>query len=205
MTMPEAMTLVLEFAKALVWPVFITVMIIVYRKPVRAVLQNLIDKFSQASKVTIGSLSLEIQQRVRQAGNPQLARAVGELSPGAIAELLRTPRGGRMILVSTREEKGAMDLGLPSTEHLAVLQELESQGLLRFSPKSLKDFQRFVRSFPAKPSRTPNEGRPYWIKASSITGKKAKEIEEEGYEFTKEGRESADAVIVAVASLVRAP
>src|SRR5690348_8248439 len=63
---------VLEYIKALIWPLVIAIILLVYQPPIVPMLNSLADKLAAASSVKIGSLSLEVEERANDLGIPGL-------------------------------------------------------------------------------------------------------------------------------------
>lgn len=206
MSSQEYLNLALEFAKVLIWPFLIACVLYSYRRPIRRLLESFVDKFAAAYKVNIGSLSLEIQEHIRTATSPELARQIGTLSPSAIAQLLRVPHTGKMILLTKygQQEGRSEKFGKPTESQLAVLAELEERGLITFSPERWTNFRRHLKSYEAEPSSAPGSHRPFVITTAGRSADEIAVLREEGYELTREGRLATEAIIAAVASLVQA-
>ena len=153
--------LLLEYLKVLAWPVFVVGLLAVYRPPIGRMSESLASKFETADSVKIGSLSLEVQQRARDLGSPELGREIGQLSFNAIEALVRTPRSGSMILLSTNDRSNPPEYGLPSDAELDGLRELEKKGLIGFEEPLdtfVRDLKAIGRSM-AKDSRMRTEDR----------------------------------------------
>lgn len=102
------------------WPVLILLFYLLFRGPISESVGLLPQVISQSSKITIGSLALEINQTAQATGNPRLIRAIGGLSPAAIKMLLRIGEGDfewRYV---------------PSSDEERTAQELAGRGLLRY-------------------------------------------------------------------------
>jgi hypothetical protein len=89
---------------AIVWPVLLGVVLLVLRKPLRDILSELPAKLSAATKLGVGSLSLEIQHQAHAFGNPELARRLDRLSPEGIRRLIEMGQS-RIIVVGADEKR----------------------------------------------------------------------------------------------------
>lgn len=196
----ETSKLVLEYLRVLAWPLIIVGLIAVYRPPLGRMIDSLATKLEAANKVTIGSLSLEIQERARQLGSLELAEDLEELSPDAVAVLMRTPRDGRMILMSTNSERPD-EFGAPSQNELEALGELEAKGLISFD-EPLGDFMDYLESHADRlePYETWGSDERDWYEISPSPSVDRSRIRQQGYELTERGREAVEAITQALAA-----
>lgn len=75
-------------ARACVWPLFLLIVYVNFRQPINDSVRLLPQVIGSTSKVTIGSLALEINRTAEATGDPKLVAAIGRLSPEAVKELL---------------------------------------------------------------------------------------------------------------------
>ena len=197
----EKVKLAIELLRIVAWPALVLALVIVYRVPIRSVMESLATKFAEASKVTIGTLSLEIQEKARQIGSSELARQVGTLSPSAIQELLQTPQHGTMILLSTGEQDAVSTFALPSQSVLGALTELESKNMIRFREK-LGSFMSFFRALPMRQIEGAPE-RTTYAPTRSLSDTEVKRLNGQGYELTDTGRKATEAIVQAVVEQLR--
>ena len=183
---------------ALAWPTLVAIAVVYFRKPIRAVVEGLPRKFSEAKKLSIGSLSLEIEAKAREVGQPELAAQVGSLSAGAVQQLLRTPRTGDMILVSTGNYLNKREYGLPHQDVLDSLQELEAKGFLKLKMPLLPYVQGVRRLPSSNADRTVSE-RDWHLSPYDADSAEDKRIREQGYSLTDRGRQAVDTIVKAVA------
>jgi hypothetical protein len=120
--------------KTLTWPLVILFLFFQFRDPLGQIAQLLPTKLEQASKVSAGGLTLEIEKTARAAGNPELSRLIGGLSRRALEILLRTSRTESSSLASTSQTEGEAMIryNLPSGQELEAMHELERKKLLDF-------------------------------------------------------------------------
>jgi hypothetical protein len=146
----ELAKLITEVLRILAWPLLVGGLLFAYRRPVRRMIDSLALKLSQASKLSIWTLSLEIEQQARQAGDPALATHVGKLSGQAIQELMQTPANGFMQLLAVVDFDGKRKYGLQKSETIDALKELEERGFVRFD-QDLKPFLIELRKLRREP------------------------------------------------------
>ena len=195
----EIAKLVIEAVRVLAWPVLIAILVILFFKPLREIAESFSLKFSEAHKVSIGSLSLEIEAKAREVGNPELGRQVGSLTPGAVEQLLRTPRSGDMILVSTSDFQQKREYGVPNQDALSSLKELEKKGFLKFR-QPLEHFLAELRKLDRSDTNRGDSERTWHISPFIAESEGDKRIRDQGYSLTDKGRQAVDTIVKAVAS-----
>jgi hypothetical protein len=197
MTFIDIAKLIIEALRVLSWPLLIIFLVVVYRRPLRGFLNNLVSKFSEANKVSIGSLSLEIQEKAREVGNPELAQRVGSLSPRAVEELLLTPRDGGMGLISTSNFQGEVKYGLPKEKVMDALRELEIKRFVVFS----EDLTEFLRELKTMRSDDGGGSNRTWFRSTQPKGSPPEErFHRITYKLTDLGRQAADTIVKVVAA-----
>jgi hypothetical protein len=197
--------LVIEAGKVFAWPLLIGCLVVVYHHPLRGVMESLALKFSEASKVSIGSLTVEVQAKARESGNPELAAQVGALSPSEVLELLHTPRGnGGMNLVSVGHTLlGKREYGLPKPDVMKALDGLEQKQFIRFQ-EDLKTYEADISRL--RPDHHIGDDSFDWFVAVDPEGSAAdRRFSEQNYSFTDLGREAANAIAKAVAAELSPP
>lgn len=195
----ERAKVAIEGIRVLAWPLLLAVLLVWFHRPLAEIAQSFSQKFTAANKVSIGALSLEIEKTASAAGNPEIGRQIGQLSPQAIEELLQTPRNGRMILVSTNDDERRR-IGVPAPAKLDALQELERRGFLSFT-QPIEDFLRQIRELPrdAQEAERHGDDRAWYLIDDAA---QAKKLRDQGYELTASGRLAVDAIIKTVAALL---
>ena len=195
----QIVKLIIDGFRVLAWPIFISAVLFIYRGPVWEILSSLSSKLTEAEKVSFGSLSFEIQQQAREAGDPALAKQVGALSSAGIEELLQTPRDGYEILVSSGEGKDFKKYGLPDEIIMGALKELENKGFIKFKEpidKFLNDLNKLPKD---KSAGDFASGRVWFLSGSDKNTISQELIDKEGYELTDLGKKAADAIVRVVA------
>ena len=138
--------LVIQLIEALAWPGVTLYVIISFRVPLKNLLERLAKKLGESSKskISVGSLSIELENRLQKLGEQNLAVAVRSLPRSAFDLILR--------LGDTNHHYGfgsnANDsYYLPSHKMMANIHELHRAKLLAF-PEPLEEFLHFVRTRP---------------------------------------------------------
>jgi hypothetical protein len=203
----ERAKLVLDYVRALAWPLVLLILLAVYRPPLGRMAQSVAAKIESADKLSVGSFSVEVAEQARAVGNASLATSIGSLSTLAVEELMRTPRDGVMILVSTSSSEARLEFGLPSEERYAALTELVEKGFLswRLAPTT---FDRLVERVltPSPTSRNQRgEQRRWLVPMGALSSADSSSIARQGYELTDTGRKAAEAITLAVAAQLKAP
>lgn len=97
----EVFEAITNFIKAAAWPVLAIVIFFEFRQPIREAVAVIPKKMSESQKLTVGSLSIEIEKRANAVGDPELATLIDGLSPQAIELLLRLRRDGSSLASSS--------------------------------------------------------------------------------------------------------
>lgn len=121
----EAGSVWLDLLKALVWPVLVTVVIVLFFEPLKDISVLLPAKLKESTKFSVGSFSFEVAERVGRKGDLRGAAGVRSLSKDAVTLLLNTPGTHRW--ASTNDDVPT-ELGLA---HFDTVKELVEAGLLR--------------------------------------------------------------------------
>jgi hypothetical protein len=82
--------------KALVWPILLLSLVLVYREPISAVARLLPQKVRDSSRISVGSLSLEIAELAAKRGDNRAGVLLRDLSKESIEILLRSDRPTRI-------------------------------------------------------------------------------------------------------------
>lgn len=183
---------------ATVWPVLIGVVLLLLRTPLLDILRELPAKLSAATKLGVGSLSLEIQYQARAFGNPELARRLGRLSPEAIRRLIETGES-QVILVGVDEKH--QRYFIPEARTLDTVRELARNGLVSYR----EDLEEFVIWLGTGPFRRSKDTPAYITLTRELTESERKRFRKQQYVLTDLGRKAWDAVLQAVLEQLRSP
>lgn len=191
-------------SKVLIWPIVLIARLLWFHEPISDVVRILPQKIAAADKLSIFSLSVEIQRRAAERGRPAIATKLKQVSAPAIEELLKIGRTSRVGILQTVSDPVSARYSIPSEHDLAVLRELESKELLEvvhWSNKTeeklrLDDFVRVVRRIPGARFTKDNLGGSW---SFSVSPEEAHRLGQYSYRLTELGRESLDLIIEVVA------
>ena len=185
--------LTISLINAAAWPLFAFVVLWLLSGPLNTIAQKLPDMVDQADqfKVSAGTsgVALELQRAAqaaaRQAGRPDLAERIGDLSSAAIAELIRQNVSSQIIV-----GKGIKpdEFTLPTFDQYKPVLELEKKGLVEFGPMSFEQFNSFVKQLPLKSEARGTERETYRA-TKSLTTEEMRKLNEQHYRLTPAGQE----------------
>jgi hypothetical protein len=126
------MNLMLEYAKALAWPLLIVGLLAVYRPPLGRLVDVVINKVESASEVKL--FAFELKDVTKELGLPDLGADLTGLSSTAIEYLMKLPNDESSRLLTDRQgEPNAPIFKLPKQSELDTLAELEAAKLIVFA------------------------------------------------------------------------
>jgi hypothetical protein len=195
---------IVDLLKILAWPLLVLYFFFVVEAPLLEIFRQLPNKFSQATKVTVGSLSLEIQEKAIKSGNPALAERLGKLSAQAIEQLIRTDKTGKIVLVGLGDRRrGENAYTLPPRSALNALLELEARGLIEFR-EDLGAFLEFFQKLPLKRETESVSDRDRFLVVGPITSQQREQLDSQVYFLTDLGHQAYEAVVDAIADQLAA-
>lgn len=185
--------LTISLINAAAWPLFAFVVLWLLSGSINSIAQKLPDMIEHADqfKVSAGTagVALELQRAAqaaaRQAGRPDLAERIGDLSPAAIAELIRQNVSSQMIVGKGLKPN---EFTLPTSDQYKPALELEKKGLVEFGPMSLDQFNSFVKQLPLKPEAQVTDRETYRA-TRPLTAEEMRKLEEQHYRLTPAGQE----------------
>lgn len=125
------------------WPLIVIIVFFMYHSEVGKIIKLIPEKLENSSKISVGSLSFEIQKTAAIAGNEELGKIIKNLSEKGIRRLLTLGTGrAAIILRSQVDVNGTREPGFTIPHDYDTLLELEKDGLLN-ADESLKDFLTF--------------------------------------------------------------
>lgn len=202
----ETIKVFVELVKVLVWPTIVVGAFLMFRQPIEAIVEDLPLKFSEATKVGVGALTLEIQQQAKATGNPQLAMRLGKLSPEAIKLLIEMGES-RMILVGeyTNNEAGNDKFNIPNVEKLKVIRELEKNGLIDYE-EDINIFFTWIQSplFQFVPTPWEAEAQSF-MPTRPLSPSELVRLKKQSYRLNTLGKKAWQTVLHAVLEQLRIP
>lgn len=205
-TVLETLKLFVELVKVLAWPAIVVGAFLMFRQPIEAIVEDLPLKFSQASKVGVGALTLEIQQQAKAAGNPQLAMRLGKLSPEAIKLLIEVGES-RVILVGEyiNTGEGKDKFTIPTVDKLKVVRELEENGLIDYE-EDLDSFFTWIQSPLFEVVSTQWDYKIQSFKSvRPLLPAELERLKKQSYRLNKLGKKAWQTVLYAVLEQLRIP
>lgn len=183
----------ISLINAAAWPLFAFVVLWLLSGPIKTIAQKLPDMVEHADqfKVSAGTsgVALELQRAAqaaaREAGRPDLAERIGDLSSAAIAELIRQNVSSQMIVGKGIEPN---EFTLPSLDQYKPVLELEKKGLVEFGPMSFDEFNSFVKQLPLEAEAPMTERETYRAK-KPLTSEQMRKLNEQHYRLTPAGQE----------------
>lgn len=112
----------ISLIKAVIWPAVILFFFLVFRGPITDTVEELPNLFSKTTLITVGSVTIEVDQRLLANANPKLRDSLSKLSAGAIRLLVKYGGGGTY--TNSSYPKFAQEE--------PVLRELAEAGLIEF-------------------------------------------------------------------------
>jgi hypothetical protein len=80
------------------WPIILLVLLIMFYSPIMRIADLLPDKIEKSYEISVGNLSLKLQQKAIAAGNVELAKIIGGLSQEAIKWILKIADGSHRVI-----------------------------------------------------------------------------------------------------------
>jgi hypothetical protein len=195
--------IIVEAIKAIVWPLSIVMVIIVFYNPLNLIITGLATKINDANKVSLGGFSVEVEEKVRKFADPCLTNHIVTLSPQAIEQLLNTPYNSDFHLLVNLQTDGEK-LGLPNEEKLNALIELEKTGFLMFK-YPLEPFIKKVMQFARDPTKYKDDGHVYYIIPGGVKAEEYRILTDQRYHLTDDGKKAFKAIIKAVSEIISKP
>jgi hypothetical protein len=90
---------IVDLIKVTIWPFMILVFLIFYGSEISQIIKIIPKKLENSSKISVGSLSLEIEKSARITGNFELAEIIKNLSENGIRKLLTLGSGPHSLMV----------------------------------------------------------------------------------------------------------
>jgi hypothetical protein len=188
---------VIEFVQIIIWPCLVVAFVVVFRGPIDEIATALPRKVEAATKVGVGTLTLEIQEQAKSTGNVELAKRLGRLSPEAIKRLIELGPSWMRVIGSSREPIGERYY-FSALRQLRVISELKDNNLLEFG-EDWDEFMAWIYS-----GRFRVEG-DLLVPNQPLSEKDISRLQEQYYKLNKLGLEAWQAVLDAILKQLRAP
>lgn len=136
-----------DLIRSLIWPFIILLVFIIYGSEINQIIKLIPKKIETSSKISVGSISLEIEKSAKQIGNAELGEIIKNLSESGIRKLLTLGTGRfNIILRCEYREKTESEKAFSLPHDISVLEELEKNGLIKSNDNmSLESFIAFFK------------------------------------------------------------
>jgi hypothetical protein len=207
-----------DLLRALAWPLLILLAFLVYRTEFNAVIRLIPEKIRSSSKITVGSLSLEIERTAREQGETELGAIIQNLSEPGIRKLLTLGSGSHSLAVRDDiDRQGRQKNALSLPPDLADFLELEKSGLLD-ADEPIETYAAYFRSLADKSTRYRSpEGntsdRPatannvkfdhYSIPTDRLTAAEKQHLEQQSVWLSEKGRKAFDIIVKVVGEQIQ--
>lgn len=182
-----------DLLKAILWPAIVGIFLWVNSEPLGALVRQLPEKFSQASKIGFAGLSVEIEQQANEAGNPELARRLNGLSPDAVKLLIEIGDSLHQFLGTSADAQDASYF-LPTDEKMADIIELERAGLLEFD-EEYDRYMSWLQNGPFEFQPRDQFGDRLVTPTRALTAEESERIVAQGYRLTALGKDAWNLVL----------
>jgi hypothetical protein len=186
---------VTDFLKAAAWPLIVLLAYVEFRGPLHQAVAVLPQKLSESQKVSVGSLSFEIERRATAIGDPELGSLIGGLSSSAIELMLRINRNQSSSMISYSDHTGQRTYHLPKEDEFIALAELERNRLLD-AGVPLAEYRSFVS---AALRRTGDaDTREDYVARRSLSDAEEKRLWQAQYRLSDRGIRAVQLIVDAV-------
>ena len=121
-----------DLIRATMWPLIVLIFFFAYNTEFNKIIKLIPDRLEQSSKISIGSLSFEIERTAKLTGNEELADIVKNLSEDGIRKLLTLGTGSHALIAHGSFIEGSIsETSFNTPPDLDVLLELEKNGLIK--------------------------------------------------------------------------
>jgi hypothetical protein len=207
-----------DLIKATAWPLIVIIIFIFYRKELGSIIKLIPNKIEKSSKITVGSLSFEIEKSAKIAGDEQLGIIIKNLSEKGIRKLLTLGSGRHSIMVRSEKLKNDIqEKAFTTPIDLDVLKELEKNGLIKID-ESIDDFVAFFKKLKPieevkfksadgsyRDTEDDNHKEKFMqlsISELSLTEEQRKKIDKYGLELSENGRKAFEIIVHVIAEQI---
>lgn len=190
-TINQTIDLLTKIVGLITWPLLIIVMLLIFYSPIKRIANTLPEKFERSNEISVGSLSLKIQQQAKAEGNEELAAIIKGLSKGAIRELIDV--GYKFIRIIAIDNTRSSEMRRYSlAPSFSTWKELATNGLLE-SDLDLKDFEDYFNSL------NPHNGI---VEGSTLSQEQREKLEKSQVKLSNRGKRAYDIVVNVVADQI---
>lgn len=190
----EQLKTIIDLVTSLVWPGIIMWVLFYFRNQIKRLLDLLPSKLNQASKISVGSFSLEIEEKLKELGMSDLTETMHTLSREAyelIIKLGNTSSYYHLISQSWSND-GTSYFSLPSDKELKFYKEIEEKGIIEFSEPLDEIVEKFKKFKNCKKRSVPD---PTWsILAVDLPEDAKEQFKNIMYNLTNKGKRIYDAM-----------
>ncbi|RME56012.1 hypothetical protein D6779_11425 [Candidatus Parcubacteria bacterium] len=109
----------IPFLVALIWPLVLITIVLIFREPLFRTLQQLPSVVSKSTSIEVAGISIKVNEKIAGINDPELKAALSDLSPTALRLLMDVGKG---CLNTTSKHL--------SEQEINALVELQDQGLI---------------------------------------------------------------------------
>lgn len=191
----ETLKTIAEIIGSLAWPITILVCVILFRTQFRTLLQQLPTKVRDASKLSLGSFSMELDTKARQTGIPELTEGLQLLSRRAFEQFLKIHRESYStgIVSTSQTPKNEVVFILPSDDEFRAFEELERAKFVQFTIPLAK-YRSSIGTLPLKQIYQ-DWSRPRYLPERPLSKDEDRAILNQSYGLTDLGRRALDTIM----------
>jgi hypothetical protein len=133
-----------DLFKAILWPLIVLIIFFSYKAELNDIIRLIPKKLESSSKISVGSLSFEIEKTARKTGNEELGEIIKNLSEGSIRKLLTLGSGRHSVMIRNDVNEYNKEKSYTLPRDFNILIELEKNGLLK-ADEPLDQFLSFFK------------------------------------------------------------
>lgn len=211
-----------DLIRAMIWPLVILIFFIAYHGEFTKIVTLIPSEIERSSKISIGSMTLEIEKTARSSGNGKLAVIIKNLSEKGIRKLLSMGSGSHSFMIRSKLFKnGTTENGFTLPIDTDVLKELEKKGLLQTNEPIDKFLSYFKGLHPNEstrytspdglsssdsnsgPDSTYTKNTDYSIPVSRLSSADSLRIEQFDGKLSQQGQKAFDIIVQVIAEQLK--
>ena len=196
-----------DLIKSLLWPFIILVLFLNYRSEFNDIIRIIPRKLESSSKISMGSLSFEIEKTAKNSGNEELGIIIKNLSEKGIRKLITLGTEYHRLMLRTEyfeKDKPTVE-AFVIPEDIDVYRELERNGLLKPN-EPIDNFIEFYKSLnPIEQKFSSSSGLhkdsldltivELTVLASKLSSADNERIKNFGTELSESGKKAFDIIV----------